>query len=140
MYVHTVCSSATPTSEVNSTSTTLVGYFSNIVMSDVGCKAVGKPWVMTAAKGQTLNLTIYDISKQDAPDNGVTAPSLSCHEYGYVDDSASSKPEPVSLCSSSSSSSSSGRMLDNVYASQGNFLKFWPTASGRTFILEYRGM
>lgn len=135
----TVCSPATPTSEVNSTSTIpLVGYFSNIVMSDVSCKAVGKPWVMTAAKGQTINLTVYDISRQDAPDNGVT-PSPSCHEYGYVDDSASSKPEPVSLCSSSSSSSS-GRMLDNVYASQGNFLKFWPTASGRSFILEYHGM
>lgn len=114
----------------------LTGYYSSVLSAEMGCKTPEKPWTMRAGKGQTISLTLYDISGQQlqAVDDVMTS---SCREYGYVDDNAEEGSQPKPLCISTSDS---GRKMTNVYSSRGNLVKFWPSNTARhNFILEYNG-
>lgn len=109
----------------------------------VECEHSTNPWVVAAARGQRINLTLYDFALDEAHVTNVQRTHESgriCRQYGWIDDSAYDRPRP--LCAGD-------RRVTHLESSRGHVVKIWTmspirSASGEAlettrFMIKYNG-
>lgn len=57
-----------------------VGYLASSVTERTGCGSIDCPWFIEAAKGQKINITLYDFGVQEVTDDR----SKVCHVYAII--------------------------------------------------------
>jgi hypothetical protein len=112
--------------------------------SPAECDHSAKPWVVAAARGQRINLTLYDFALDEAHVTNVQRTHESgriCRQYGWIDDSAFDRPKP--LCAGD-------RRITHLETSRGHVVKIWTMSPVRStngealettrFMIKYTGM
>lgn len=124
-----------------------MGYIVGLVPSSLGaqppCDRSVHPWVLSAERGQRINITLYDLDVVDgvlpaAAAAGKAADGGTCKQYGWLEDSAASVEGLVPLCGAYDT------RVNSVYWSKGHVVKIWTLNDERTkdtnrFLVRYSG-
>jgi|SRR6218665_2159093 len=116
-----------------------VGYIVGQIPSrGVSCDRSVHPWIITAERGQRINVTLFDFALDSAtPRRGATdRDKVACRQYGWLEDSASERLVP--LCGGYEA------RVKDIYFSKGHSVKIWTLTDDKRdeikrFLIRYSG-
>lgn len=124
------------------------GFIASIMTSDIPhCDGLRHPWVISASKGQMINLTLYDFAMEPHPtpsntfkselDRTKAETSRRCRRYGRIEDNGVADQQ-IPICGSDT------LRISRLYLSTGNVVRLWVTAGMaprdlQRFVIHYSG-
>lgn len=126
------------------------GFIASIMTSDIPhCDGLRHPWVISASRGQMINLTLYDFAMElqphptpsstfkSEPDRTKTEASRRCRRYGTIEDSGVAD-QRIPICGSDT------LRISRLYLSTGYIVRLWVTAGMaprdlQRFVIHYSG-